>query len=390
VFLDESRIQVRAGAGGNGCVGFRREKHVAFGGPNGGDGGRGGHVQLIADPQIHTLYDIGRVRVFRGGRGQHGMGSNCSGKGGEDCMVKVPIGTMIKDEEGRLVCDLSAEGQIFTAARGGKGGLGNQHFATPRNQAPKKAYPGQAGEDRTLYLELRLVADVGLVGYPNAGKSSLLASSTHAHPRIADYPFTTLEPILGIVPVADTSFVMADIPGLIEGAASGKGLGTRFLRHVERTRTLLFVVDPWDPEGKEETDEDRATRVRQTVRVLRQELREYHPRLLEKPWQVAVNKCDRGIPFPATMVPSCHFISTASGIGIVEMAHELLASIKRMGQAPAPIDPEGVPEHLRPRGEDVVVDDEDAHLPEELDEDNIVIEDEDAVAEDGTSQDNEK
>jgi len=287
------------------------------------------------------------------------MGSNCSGKGGEDCQVKVPVGTLIKDEEGRLLCDLSREGQIYTAARGGKGGLGNQHFATPRNQAPRKAYPGQPGEEHTLYLELRLVADVGLVGYPNAGKSSLLASSTHAHPRIADYPFTTLEPILGIVPVAETSFVMADIPGIIEGAAEGKGLGTRFLRHIERTRTLLFVVDPWDPEGKEETDEERAVRVRQTVRVLRQELREYHPRLLEKPWQVAVNKCDRGIPFPAGMVPSCHFISTASGIGIFEMCHELLASIKRMGQAPAPIDPEGVPEHLRPRGDEPIEEEED-------------------------------
>lgn len=358
MFLDESRIQVRAGAGGNGCVGFRREKHVPFGGPNGGDGGRGGHVQLVADPQIHTLYDIGRVRVFRGGRGEHGMGSNCTGKNGEDCVIKVPVGTLIKDEEGRLVCDLTRPGQIYTAARGGKGGLGNQHFATPRNQAPKKAYPGQAGEEHTLYLELRLVADVGLVGYPNAGKSSLLASSTHAHPRIADYPFTTLEPILGIVPVEETSFVMADIPGIIEGAAEGKGLGHRFLRHVERTRTLLFVVDPWDPEGKEETDEERAQRVRQTIRILRQELRQYHPRLLEKPWQVAVNKCDLGVPFPASMVPACHFISTATGMGIPEMCHELRASILKVLEVPTPIDPEGIPEHLRPREDEVYEDDD--------------------------------
>jgi len=346
VFLDESRIQVRAGAGGNGCVGFRREKYVPFGGPNGGDGGRGGHIVLVADPQIHTLYDIGRVRVFRGGRGEHGQGSNCTGRDGNDALVKVPVGTLIKDEEGRLLCDLSEPGQKYMAARGGKGGLGNQHFATPRNQAPRKAYPGQVGEEKTLYLELRLVADVGLVGYPNAGKSSLLAAITRAHPRVADYPFTTMEPILGIVPVAETSFVMADVPGLIEGAAQGKGLGLRFLRHVERTRTLLFVVDPWDAEGREETDEERAQRVRSTVKILRNELREYHPRLLEKPWQVAVNKCDRGIPFPASMVPACHFISTASGIGLVEMGHELLAGIQKINRVPEPIDPEGVPKHL--------------------------------------------
>jgi GTPase len=346
VFLDESRIQVRAGAGGNGCVGFRREKYVPFGGPNGGDGGRGGHIVLVADAQIHTLYDIGRVRVFRGGRGDHGTGSNCTGRDGNDALVKVPVGTLIKDDEGRLLCDLSEPGQKYMAARGGKGGLGNQHFATPRNQAPRKAYPGQVGEEKTLYLELRLVADVGLVGYPNAGKSSLLASITRAHPRVADYPFTTMEPILGIVPVAETSFVMADVPGLIEGAAQGKGLGLRFLRHVERTRTLLFVVDPWDAEGREETDEERAQRVRSTVKILRNELREYHPRLLEKPWQVAVNKCDRGIPFPASMVPACHFISTASGIGLVEMGHELLAGIQKINRVPEPIDPEGVPKHL--------------------------------------------
>ena len=346
MFLDESRIQVRAGAGGNGCVGFRREKYVPFGGPNGGDGGRGGHIVLVADPQIHTLYDIGRVRVFRGGRGEHGQGSNCTGRDGNDALVKVPVGTLIKDEEGRLLCDLSEPGQKYMAARGGKGGLGNQHFATPRNQAPRKAYPGQVGEEKTLYLELRLVADVGLVGYPNAGKSSLLAAITRAHPRVADYPFTTMEPILGIVPVAETSFVMADVPGLIEGAAQGKGLGLRFLRHVERTRTLLFVVDPWDAEGREETDEERAQRVRSTVKILRNELREYHPRLLEKPWQVAVNKCDRGIPFPASMVPACHFISTASGIGLVEMGHELLAGIQKINRVPEPIDPEGVPKHL--------------------------------------------
>jgi len=324
MFLDESRIQVKAGGGGNGIVSFRREKYVPFGGPNGGDGGRGGHVILRADPQVQTLYDIGTVRTFRAERGEHGQGSQRTGRGGEDLFVKVPLGTLVKDAEGNLLADLTEESTEWVAARGGKGGLGNQHFATPRNQAPRKAQPGQAGEERELFLELKLVADIGLVGFPNAGKSSLLAALSKATPRVSDYPFTTLEPSLGIVPVGDySSFVMADIPGLIEGAADGKGLGHQFLRHIERTRVLLFLVDPWNPTQEEETEDERTQRVRDAVKTLRGELEKYHPRLLAKPWVVAVNKCDVGQPVAPSALPRTFYISAQARTGLKPLVDRL-------------------------------------------------------------------
>ncbi|MCB9495922.1 MAG: GTPase ObgE [Fibrobacteria bacterium] len=324
MFLDESRIQVKAGGGGNGCISFRREKYVPFGGPNGGDGGRGGHIVLQADPQIQTLYDIGTVRTFRAERGEHGQGSQCTGRNGKDLYVKVPLGTLVKDEEGNLLADLTEPGAQWVAGRGGKGGLGNQHFATPRNQAPRKATPGQPGEERELFLELKLVADVALVGFPNAGKSSLLSALSQAHPRVADYPFTTLEPSLGIVQVHDgVSFVMADIPGLLEGAAEGKGLGHRFLRHIERTRALLFLIDPWDAKGEEETEKERADRVRNAVKVLRGELERYHPRLLAKPWVVAVNKCDQGQPVQPGDLPRTYYVSALARTGLRPLVERL-------------------------------------------------------------------
>jgi GTP-binding protein len=331
MFLDESRIKVQAGDGGNGCSSFRREKYVPLGGPNGGDGGRGGHVILRVDVQVHTLYDIGTVRTFRAERGEHGQGSNCTGREGADLVVHVPVGTLVKDEEGRLLADLSQDGFEWIAAHGGKGGLGNQHFATARVQAPRKSLPGLPGESRELFLELKLVADVGLVGFPNAGKSSLLTALSKAHPRIGDYPFTTLEPSLGIVSVGgEYSFVLADIPGLIEGAAEGKGLGHRFLRHVERTRVLLFVVDPWNPEGVEESDEQRAVRVRSQVKVLRQELLAYHPKLAEKPWMVAVNKCDLGRPVDPSLLPKAHYVSAQSRTGLKPLAEALWKEIQKI------------------------------------------------------------
>jgi GTPase len=331
MFLDESRIKVQAGDGGNGCSSFRREKYVPLGGPNGGDGGRGGHVILRVDVQVHTLYDIGTVRTFRAERGEHGQGSNCTGREGADLVVRVPVGTLVKDEEGRLLADLSQDGYEWIAAHGGKGGLGNQHFATARVQAPRKSLPGLPGETRELHLELKLVADVGLVGFPNAGKSSLLTALSKAHPRIGDYPFTTLEPSLGIVSVGgEYSFVLADIPGLIEGAAEGKGLGHRFLRHVERTRVLLFVVDPWDPQGVEESDELRAARVRSQVKVLRQELLAYHPKLAEKPWMVAVNKCDLGRPVDPSLLPKAHYVSARSRTGLKPLAEALWKLIRNL------------------------------------------------------------
>jgi GTP-binding protein len=330
MFLDESRIQVHAGDGGNGCSSFRREKYVPFGGPNGGDGGRGGHVILHADPQVHTLYDIGSVRTFRGERGEHGQGSNCKGRDGEDMVVRVPVGTLIKDLDGLLLADLTQPDQIWIASHGGKGGLGNQHFATARNQAPRKALPGLPGERRELLLELKLVADVGLVGFPNAGKSSLLAGLSRARPRVGDYPFTTLEPSLGIVPVGEGySFVMADIPGLIEGASQGKGLGHQFLRHIERTRVLLFVVDPWNPEHLEETEEQRALRVRSQVKTLRDELLAYHPKLSEKPWLVAVNKCDLGRPMEPSLLPRSHYVSAQSKTGFKPLLESLWKEVRK-------------------------------------------------------------
>lgn len=328
MFLDESRIQVKAGGGGNGCVSFRREKYVPFGGPNGGDGGRGGHVILQADPQIQTLYDIGTVRTFRAERGEHGQGSQCTGRNGGDLVVKVPLGTLVKDEHGNLLADLTVAGAKWIAAQGGKGGLGNQHFATARNQAPRKTLPPQLGEERDLFLELKLVADVGLVGFPNAGKSSLLTALSHATPRVSDYPFTTLEPSLGIVPAGDHySFVMADIPGLIEGAADGKGLGHQFLRHIERTRVLLFLVDPWDPKGEEEDASTRAQRVRDTIKILRGELEKFHPRLLAKPWLVAVNKCDQGQPVDPTDLPRTFYVSAQARTGLKPLVDRLWETV---------------------------------------------------------------
>jgi len=330
MFLDESRIQVKAGGGGNGCVSFRREKYVPFGGPNGGDGGRGGHVILQADPQVQTLYDIGTVRTFRAERGEHGQGSQCTGRNGGDLVVKVPLGTLVKDDQGNLLADLTEAGTKWIAAQGGKGGLGNQHFASARNQAPRKTLPPQAGEERELFLELKLVADVGLVGFPNAGKSSLLTALSHATPRVSDYPFTTLEPSLGIVPAGECySFVMADIPGLIEGAADGKGLGHQFLRHIERTRVLLFLVDPWDPKGEEESDEARAARVRETIKTLRAELEKFHPRLLAKPWLVAVNKVDQGQPVQPGDLPRTYYVSAQARTGLKPLVDRLWETVQK-------------------------------------------------------------
>jgi GTP-binding protein len=245
MFVDHARIFVSAGDGGNGCMSFRREKYVPRGGPSGGDGGDGGSVVLHADGNLSTLVPFRFNRLFRAKRGQHGMGSNCHGRNGGDLMLSVPPGTFVFDEQGTLLlADLKKPGDQFVAARGGHGGRGNARFATSTNQAPRRADKGTPGEERWLTLELKLLADVGLVGFPNAGKSTLISRISDAHPKIADYPFTTLTPHLGHVIVDESfSFVVADIPGLIENAAQGAGLGMRFLRHVERTRFLLHLVD---------------------------------------------------------------------------------------------------------------------------------------------------
>jgi GTP-binding protein len=246
VFLDEAVVHVRGGRGGNGCVAFRREKYVPKGGPSGGDGGHGGSVHLVGDHRLNTLYHLQFQSIYPAERGQHGMGSNRTGKSGEDLQIPVPLGTIVRDQAtGELLGEILGEAERLTVAKGGRGGWGNQHFATPTHQAPRRANPGEEGEEHRLALELRLLADVGLVGLPNAGKSTLISVVSAARPKIADYPFTTLIPQLGVVargPV-EHPFVIADLPGLIAGAAQGAGLGIQFLKHVERCRVLVHLVD---------------------------------------------------------------------------------------------------------------------------------------------------
>jgi GTP-binding protein len=284
-FIDYVTVHVKAGDGGKGCVSFRREKYVPRGGPDGGDGGRGGHVIFRAVRKLNTLLDLRYQRSYRARRGQHGMGKNKHGKDGEDRVVLVPVGTVLKDAAtGEVLADLDSEGMGTVAARGGKGGLGNAHFATPVRQAPRFAQEGLAGEERDLVVELKLLADVGLVGLPNAGKSTLISVVSKARPKIADYPFTTLVPNLGVVKLEDyRSFVIADIPGLIEGAHRGAGLGFQFLRHVERTRLLLHLVDVSEAAGGDPVE---------NLLKLDRELALYSAELGLKPQAVAGTKTD--------------------------------------------------------------------------------------------------
>ncbi|MDN5347287.1 MAG: GTPase [Clostridia bacterium] len=285
MFYDEAKIYVRSGDGGNGAVAFRREKYVPRGGPSGGDGGRGGSVILIADPSLHTLVDFRYKRHYYAQRGEHGQGKNKHGKNAPDLILKVPVGTVVRDAQtGELLADLSEAGQQVVVAAGGRGGRGNARFATPTNRAPTYAEKGAPGEERWLYLELKLLADVGLIGLPNAGKSSLLARISAARPKIADYPFTTLTPNLGVVSLGEgRSIVVADIPGLIAGAHEGAGLGLKFLRHIERTRLLLHVIDVSFKSGPE---------ILADWETVRKELRAYDPELEARPQIVAANKID--------------------------------------------------------------------------------------------------
>jgi GTP-binding protein len=284
-FFDEARIEVQAGDGGNGAVSFRREKYVPRGGPDGGDGGRGGSIYALADRNINTLIDYRYARMQRAQRGENGRGADQYGRGGADVVLRLPVGTVISDAEtGELVADLALDGARVLVARGGDGGLGNLHFKSSTNRAPRQATPGQAGEQRRLNLELKVLADVGLLGMPNAGKSTLIRAISAARPRVADYPFTTVAPHLGVVRVdPDRSFVVADIPGLIEGAADGAGLGHRFLRHLQRTRLLLHVVDLAPLDGG-----DPVARARAIVK----ELKRYDQALYDKPRWLVLNKLD--------------------------------------------------------------------------------------------------
>ncbi len=285
MFIDEAKILIRAGDGGNGCVAFRREKFVPRGGPSGGDGGRGGSVYLESSLHLNTLLKFRFNREFRAERGGHGEGSNRHGQDGDDLTIPVPVGTMVWEaESGEKLWDFGSPGQKFLAARGGRGGRGNARFATSTRQTPRKAEPGATGEQRSLKLELKLLADVGLVGFPNVGKSTLIARLSSARPRIADYPFTTLEPCLGVVALdPDRSFVMADIPGLIAGAHQGKGLGTRFLRHVERTRLLLHLIDVAE-HSERDTVED--------YRTIMLELESFSPKVAAKPMLLVASRVD--------------------------------------------------------------------------------------------------
>ncbi len=331
-FVDYVKIYVKAGDGGAGCVSFRREKYVPKGGPDGGDGGDGGDVILIADPQIHTLYDFYHQVHFRAENGRPGQGKKMKGRDGEDLILEVPVGTLVKDAEtGEVLGDLIKPGQTLVVAKGGKGGRGNAHFATPVRQAPRFAEPGSPGEERWLILELKLIADVGLVGFPNAGKSTFLSRVSAAKPKIADYPFTTLEPNLGVVNLGEgENFIVADIPGLIEGAHKGIGLGHEFLRHIERTRILLYILDL-----------SREEKIIEDLEILKEELRLYNPLLLEKKYLIALNKIDLISAeerenkirsslklFPEELREKVYFISALTGEGLSNLLYALYTLIK--------------------------------------------------------------
>ena len=287
MFIDKARLHVQAGAGGRGSVSFRREKFVPRGGPDGGDGGKGGDVYLKATSSKNTLVDFQYLRHFRSRRGTHGQGGNRTGKSGNDLWIPVPVGTVIYGDSGEIIADLNEDGTSVLVARGGRGGKGNSHFATPTAQAPEFAQEGEEGEAKYLNLELKLIADVGLLGFPNAGKSTLLSKISAARPKIASYPFTTLQPVLGVVTMDDhTTFVVADIPGLIEGASHGTGLGLQFLRHIERTRILLHLLD---------VSPNEESPVRR-YQMLRKELAEYGRGLSKMPQIVVATKMDQADP----------------------------------------------------------------------------------------------
>ena len=345
MFVDKAKIHIAAGNGGDGAVAFHREKYVAAGGPDGGDGGNGGNIVFQVDDGMSTLVDFRYKRKFTAPHGQNGGGKRCFGKAGEDCIVKVPRGTLIYDENtGRLMADMSDD-TPFVAAKGGRGGWGNAHFATPTRQAPRFAKPGGLGEQFDLRLELKLLADVGLVGFPNVGKSTLISVVSAAKPEIANYHFTTITPVLGVVRVAQgVSFVMADIPGVIEGASEGAGLGHAFLRHVERCRLLVHVVDVAGSEGRDPIED---------FDTINRELKAFNPALAECPMLVAGNKCDlatdeqqeafakemeaRGYAYFPIMAPIAH--GTEELVNACAATLQKLPPVRRFEPDPVPVEP---------------------------------------------------
>ncbi len=331
MFIDHSKIYVKAGDGGNGCLSFHTEKYITNGGPDGGDGGDGGNVVLQAAPNLTSLQNFRFKHKFIAQNGAKGMSKKMYGKRGEDLIIGVPVGTVVKDvESGEIIADLTEAGQKIIVARGGKGGLGNMHYANSIRQAPQFATPGSHGEERELAIELKLIADVGLVGFPNAGKSTLLSVLTRAKPKIADYPFTTLEPVLGVVSKDDFSYVIADIPGIIENAHEGAGLGHDFLRHIERTRLLVHVVDLSGTDGRDPMDD---------FKTINKELEEFSLELASRPQIVVGNKCD-GVSdedaqkfvdeVKALGYEDVYIISAAGQIGIRELADKITEAVSKL------------------------------------------------------------
>ena len=330
-FLDEAKIYLQSGSGGPGCCSFRREKYIEFGGPDGGNGGKGGDVYFEVLPTLNTLIDFRYAQHFKAQSGQNGMGALRSGKGGEDCVIRVPVGTQILDEDKETVlADFMTPGEKVLFLKGGDGGFGNAHYKSSTNQAPRKFTPGWPGQELAIWLRLKLIADAGLVGLPNAGKSTFLAACSNAKPKIADYPFTTLHPNLGVVKIGDYDFVVADIPGLIEGAHEGHGLGTRFLGHIERTSVILHLIDC--------TQDD----IVQAYKTIRNELKEYGEDLEHKEEVIALNKVDALGPELAAdqrqilekaLGKKVYGISAVSGEGVKEVLFALAGHIKTARKA---------------------------------------------------------
>jgi len=335
MFIDEAKIRVKAGDGGNGCIAFRREKFVPRGGPSGGDGGRGGDVVMESTQRHNTLMYYRFNPEHKAERGEHGMGSNCTGREGKDVVLKVPVGTQLYDAEtGELVHDFAKPDERVVIAKAGRGGRGNQHFATSTHQAPREHELGRPGEERAYRLELKVLADVGLVGYPNVGKSTLISRISAAKPKIADYPFTTLEPQLGVVQIGEApfeeSYVVADIPGLIEGAHNGAGLGVQFLRHIERTRILVHLVDVSDGSGRPDPVED--------FKVIMNELESFGHGLAEKTMMVVASKADVANAEKLKKLKAMakrkklefHEISAVTGLGIEALKYAIGARVKEL------------------------------------------------------------
>lgn len=331
-FIDEATIEVKAGNGGKGCVSFRREKYVPKGGPNGGNGGKGGDVTIKVDSRLTSLIDFRYLRLYKAEKGEHGMGSLCHGKNGRDITIKVPAGTMIKDAStGEVIADLTRDNEELLCVKGGRGGKGNAHFVTSTHQAPRFAQPGETGEERRLKLELKLLADVAIVGFPNSGKSTLISSISHARPKIAEYPFTTLVPHLGVVRYGEFGgFVIADIPGLIEGAHSGKGLGIKFLKHIERTSLLIHLIDLSPETGRDPKDD---------FKVINRELKLFNPALSKRPQVVALNKVDISearsaagelLKFFKRKGINVFKISSATGEGLKELTDYVGGAVERL------------------------------------------------------------